>query len=62
LIAGLSRPDDGAGSIRILSLRDPAKAVEVPLTDAPVREGLAVVGGRVYVSTRDGKLLCLGRP
>lgn len=61
MIAGLSRPDAGAGSIRILSLRDPAQATETPLAGAPVREGLAVAGGRVYVSTRGGKLLCLGR-
>jgi outer membrane protein assembly factor BamB len=29
---------------------------------APVWDGMAAAYGRVYVSTRDGKLICLGRP
>lgn len=58
VIVGYSKVD-GGGAIQIRSLNNPAPAMEMPLADAPVREGLAVAGGCIYVSTRGGKVLCL---
>ena len=36
------------------------KKAEIKLDDAPVYDGLAIAGRRVYVSTVGGSLLCFG--
>ena len=51
--------DDARGMT--LSAKDGAKLAELALPAPPAAEGLAVAGGRVYVSTQDGRVLCYGR-
>jgi outer membrane protein assembly factor BamB len=45
-----------------ISARDGKKVAEVPLESPPVFDGMAAAGGRLYVTTMDGKVLCLGKP
>ena len=49
------------GELRVLSVSDGKTAQSLPLEDAPAAEGLALAGGRVYLSTRHGILLCFGK-
>ncbi len=62
LAVGVSVTADGkrTGELLVLSAKDGAKAASVPLPAAPVYEGLAVAGGRVYASLEDGTVVCLG--
>jgi len=48
------------GALWVISARDGTKQAEVPLASPPVFDGMAAAGGRVYVTTMDGKMLCLG--
>ena len=47
------------GTLRRFSKAEgkPEAQVKIPV---PLWDGLAIAGGRIYVSTRDGKILCLG--
>jgi outer membrane protein assembly factor BamB len=47
------------GGLRVHSALDGKLLAERELT-TPIWDGLAIAGGRVYVSTVDGKVLCLG--
>jgi outer membrane protein assembly factor BamB len=47
------------GELRIVSADDGELLAERELP-APLWDGMAVAGGRLYVSTADGRLLCLG--
>jgi hypothetical protein len=48
------------GKLWTISTADGAKRAELDLEAAPVYDGLAAAGGRLYLATRDGMLLCLG--
>ena len=50
-----------AGLLRVMSAADGAKMAEYKLEAPPVWDGLAAADGRLYVSSRDGKVVCLGR-
>jgi len=46
--------------LRAVSTTDGGKLAERTLDSVPVHDGLAAAGGRLYVSTADGCVLCLG--
>ena len=48
------------GKLRVLSAADGKPLAERDLP-APLWDGMAVAHGRLFVSTADGKLLCLGQ-
>ena len=47
------------GELQVRSAED-GKLMAKSRLSSPLWDGMAVAGGRLYVSTRDGKLLCLG--
>jgi outer membrane protein assembly factor BamB len=49
----------GGSLLRGVSARDGGKLFDLQLEERPVFDGIAVAGGRVYVSLRSGELLCL---
>ena len=57
---GLDRKGKG-GFLWGLSIAGGKKTAEMKLAAPPVFDGLAAAYGRLYVSTQDGKLLCLGK-
>ena len=62
LAAGpLSGSKEAKGELWLIDARDGRKLLSLPLSAAPVSEGIAVAGGRLYVSTRDGRILCFGK-
>jgi outer membrane protein assembly factor BamB len=72
LVAGIageetvSLKDDtkaGAGKheLWLISAADGKKLLSLPLASAPAEDGIAVAGGRVFVATRDGAVLCFGK-
>ncbi len=44
-----------------VSTADGKPAAELPLAAAPVWDGMVAAGGRLYLATLDGKVLCLGK-
>ncbi len=48
------------GALWAVSMADGKKLVEYPLDSPPVFNGIAAAGGRLYLSTKDGKILCYG--
>jgi len=48
------------GVLRAVSAADGSKLTEYPLDAPPILDGLAACGGRLYLSTTDGKVICLG--
>jgi hypothetical protein len=50
------------GVLFALATGDGVKKAEMKLDAAPVYDGIAVAGGRGYVSTVNGTLLCIGGP
>jgi hypothetical protein len=48
------------GVLWVASAADGSKVAEYPLSAPPVDDGLAAAYGCLYISTVDGKLLCLG--
>ena len=48
------------GALWVLSARDGKKQAEVALASPPVFDGMAAAGGRLYVTTLDGKMVCVG--
>ena len=71
LVAGFADridPDDpwatfdgrGGGLLRAVSAADGKKLAEYKLNAPPVWNGMAAAGGRLYLATTDGKVLCLG--
>ena len=48
------------GLLWTVSAADGSKVAERKLPSPPVWDGLAVAGGRVYASTQDGRVICLG--
>jgi outer membrane protein assembly factor BamB len=62
-VAGLLPERDGKRTtnlVRAYALADGKLLAEAPLEGAPVHDGLAVAGERVYVATQQGRLICLG--
>jgi hypothetical protein len=49
------------GVLRVVSLADGSMLAEQPLPAAPVFDGVAVAGGRIYVSQVDGCVACFDR-
>ena len=49
---------DGKGILRAVSPKDGSTLEEIELDALPAAEGMAVAYGRLYVATRDGKMLC----
>jgi len=49
------------GILLVVSTRNGATTVELKLDGAPVQDGLAVTGGRVYLTTTNGRVLCFGK-
>ena len=47
------------GKVLIVSAADGKIQAEIGLPAPPVPDGLAVAGGRVYLATKDGRLLCM---
>jgi len=54
------KTNQGSAFLRLVSTTDGKKIAEHPLPVPAVYEGLALAGGRVYVSLQDGRLACLG--
>jgi len=48
------------GSLWIVSAEDGTKAAEVPLPHPVVWDGMAAAGGRLYVATTAGQVVCFG--
>ena len=46
--------------LRAVSVDEGTKLAEMELPDAPVFDGLAAAGGRLFMVTTDGKIVCLG--
>jgi hypothetical protein len=46
--------------VQAYALVDGTLLAETEIGGTPVHDGLAISGGRVYVSLQDGRLLCLG--
>ncbi|HUU43501.1 MAG TPA: hypothetical protein VMX57_06960, partial [Planctomycetota bacterium] len=53
-------PAKDGGVLTSYSAKDGSKLAEVLFDDAPVFDGLAAAGARLYVSTQSGKVVCLG--
>jgi hypothetical protein len=47
------------GILWVVSAKDGAKLSERKLEASPVNDGMAAAQGRVYLSLRNGKLICL---
>ena len=48
-------------SLWSLSAADGKRLAELKLESMPVWDGMAAAGGRLYLSTADGKVLCLAK-
>ena len=55
-----AKRNEKGGFLWLISTANGKKAAELKLDAPPVSEGMAAAGGRLYVSTQDGKLLCFG--
>jgi hypothetical protein len=55
------RSDPAGGALRSYSTQDGSRLGEIRLDDAPVFDGMAAAGGRLYISTQGGRILCLGK-
>lgn len=65
MLAELERQDaalagDEGGVLRILSTADGSRVVDATVDYLPVWDGLIAAGGKFYVSTTDGRLICQG--
>jgi uncharacterized membrane protein len=60
-VAGPVDPADAkGGALRCYSADDGRKLSELRFDEAPVFDGMAASGGRLYISTQRGMLLCFG--
>ncbi|HID24805.1 MAG TPA: hypothetical protein EYP14_20730, partial [Planctomycetaceae bacterium] len=67
VLAKLQRQDEAfqgrhGGELWVLAKADGTLRARYALDTVPVFDGMAVAGGRVYVSTVDGRVLCLSGP
>jgi hypothetical protein len=51
----------GGAILQVFSATDGALVKSHPLPSTPVFDGMSAAGGRLYVSTKDRKLVCLGQ-
>jgi hypothetical protein len=56
-----TKGDQKAGTLYSYSAEDGKKLDELRFDDAPVFDGMAAGGGRLYVSTQNGKVFCFGK-
>jgi outer membrane protein assembly factor BamB len=49
------------GLLTVFSAADGGKLAEHKLDSPPVWDGIAVAGGKVYLTTADGRIVCLGK-
>ena len=49
------------GLLRVVSAADGTKLAEYKLESPPVFDGMIAADGRLYISTLDGRLLCMGK-
>ena len=72
LLGGMPTQSDGkdpfaayegrrGGMIWTMSAKDGAKLAEIKLSAPPVWDSLAAAGGKLYLTTADGKVICLGK-
>ncbi len=61
LVVFVAGPGKKGGALSSRSADDGKKLSELEFGDAPVFDGLAAAGGRLYVSTQKGKVFCFGR-
>lgn len=65
-VGGLAQPTpkpptaDDAGRLEVVSTRDGATRMELPLDAATVWDGLAATGDQLYASLVDGQVVCFG--
>jgi len=55
------RPINQAGTLWSFSVKDGSKQNEIKLPSTPLYDGMAAANGRLYISTTDGQILCLGK-
>ena len=60
-LAGPDGEKKEGATLLVLSTDNGKTLAQIQLKSRPRPEGLAAADGRLYVSTRDGKLLCFGR-
>jgi len=48
------------GLLLAVSASDGKELARYPLDSVPVWDGMAVAGGRLFMATMDGKVMCLG--
>jgi outer membrane protein assembly factor BamB len=53
--------DRAGGVLAVFSKQDGVKQAELELPSPPVHDGMAAAAGRLYVSLRNGTVLCYGR-
>ena len=58
---GQGKAGEGQGVIVVMSTEDGSKLGEFAVAEPPAAEGMAAAYGRLYVATRGGRLLCLGK-
>jgi len=49
------------GALVVFSKENGEKLVEYPLDSAPIYDGMAAADGRVYLSLKDGTIICFGK-
>ena len=54
-----ARKPNAAGVLRMVSCADGATVGERHLESPPVWDGMAVAAGRIYLATRNGRILCM---
>ena len=61
VVAG--HPDDApdSGILGIYSARNGSLLSRIRLPAAPIYDGMAAANDRLFISTRDGKVLCFGK-
>jgi hypothetical protein len=51
---------EGGGILYVALTEDGRSLRELKLDAAPVWDGMAAAGGKLYIATADGKLVCMG--
>ena len=58
-VAGSGGKDNPkGGTLWTYSSADGTKLSELPVDDAPIFDGLAAAGGKVYLATKSGQVMC----
>jgi len=59
--AGKAFEGKKAAALYAFSSEDGKKLAEYKLESPPVFDGMIAANGRLYISTRDGRLVCMGK-